>query len=300
MKIQNNTGTLKFDNNGLRIENNSKSVCVEINPDASNIFQISKSPSKNGNYTDKVMYVDNNGNGYFNGEINAESGTIGGWDINTDSIYKNSAYYSSNDDTYQDGTTSLILSTNENKNYLEISSNYQEWFSYNTEKTSYEKKIQFTKSGEINITSYGNSPEGGTNIGNAIFSADGIYLHGISGAGLNSYEISLDSTGMNLGDGDTVFFSITSYGSVNCSDLTCNSINLIDAETVVINPNGNDYVYVPTIQDYSLLSAINGDWSAWNGWVRGVARQGDTEVVLLNEKRTGNIRLNLLYIKVNW
>lgn len=300
LKIQNNTGTLKFDNNGLRIENNSKSVCVEINPDASNIFQISKSPSKNGNYTDKVMYVDNNGNGYFNGEINAESGTIGGWDINTDSIYKNSAYYSSNGDTYQDGTTSLILSTNENKNYLEISSNYQEWFSYNTEKTSYEKKIQFTKSGEINITSYGNSPEGGTNIGNAIFSADGIYLHGISGAGLNSYEISLDSTGMNLGDGDTVFFSITSYGSVNCSDLTCNSINLIDAETVVINPNGNDYVYVPTIQDYSLLSAINGDWSAWNGWVRGVARQGDTEVVLLNEKRTGNIRLNLLYIKVNW
>lgn len=70
--------------------------------------------------------------------------------------------------------------------------------------------------------------------------------------------------------------------------------------TVIVNPGGNNYVYVSTLSGYNLLAATNGDWSAWNGWPRGVARQGGTEVVLLNEYRNGNIRLNLFYVKTGW
>ena len=70
--------------------------------------------------------------------------------------------------------------------------------------------------------------------------------------------------------------------------------------TVVRNPAGNNYIYVPTLSGYNLFVAVNGDWVAWNGWVRGLARQGGTEVVLLNEYRNGNIRLNLFYIKTGW
>ena len=40
-----------------------------------------------------VMGVDNNGNGYFNGEITSTSGSIGGWNINSASIYRNSSKF---------------------------------------------------------------------------------------------------------------------------------------------------------------------------------------------------------------
>ena len=70
--------------------------------------------------------------------------------------------------------------------------------------------------------------------------------------------------------------------------------------TVVVNPAGNNYVYVSTLSGYNLFAAANGDWTAWNGWIRGLARQGSTEVVLLNEYRNGNIRLNLFYVKTRW
>lgn len=70
--------------------------------------------------------------------------------------------------------------------------------------------------------------------------------------------------------------------------------------TFVKNPNGNNYMYAPEKPGYRVLSAINGDWGAWNGWVRGVARQGNIDVVLLNEYRSGNIRIDAIYMKVSW
>ena len=70
--------------------------------------------------------------------------------------------------------------------------------------------------------------------------------------------------------------------------------------TFVKNPNGNNYMYAPEKPGYRVLSAINGDWGAWNGWMRGVARQGNIDVVLLNEYRSGNIRIDAIYMKVSW
>ena len=70
--------------------------------------------------------------------------------------------------------------------------------------------------------------------------------------------------------------------------------------TFVKNPNGNNYMYAPEKPGYRVLSAINGDWGAWNGWVRGVARQGNIDVVLLNEYRSGKIRIDAIYMKVSW
>lgn len=86
LKIQNNNGTLSFDNDGLRVENTEKSVCVEINPNAENIFQISKDSTNTGNYTEEVMSVDNEGNGSFKGKIESSSGNIGGYEIGKESL----------------------------------------------------------------------------------------------------------------------------------------------------------------------------------------------------------------------
>lgn len=70
---------------------NNTGISVEINPSGTGftghngnyVFNISK---KNGNNTDLIMGVTNGGNGYFSGEIQTESGKIGGWNINTSSI----------------------------------------------------------------------------------------------------------------------------------------------------------------------------------------------------------------------
>lgn len=62
-------------------------ISVEINPNGTYFT------GHNGNYVfnvskgnDLIMGVDNNGGGYFSGEINAGSGYIGGWKITEDSI----------------------------------------------------------------------------------------------------------------------------------------------------------------------------------------------------------------------
>lgn len=70
--------------------------------------------------------------------------------------------------------------------------------------------------------------------------------------------------------------------------------------TFVRNPNGNNYLYAPQKSGYRVLAATNGDFDAWNGWVRGVARQGATDVILLNAYRSGVIRIDAIYMKVGW
>ncbi len=75
----NASGSMSFDTSGLKIEGNH--AAVYINPNNENIFHIKKKSSSSGKYDADIMYVDKNGNGYFKGEINSASGTIGGWEI---------------------------------------------------------------------------------------------------------------------------------------------------------------------------------------------------------------------------
>lgn len=70
--------------------------------------------------------------------------------------------------------------------------------------------------------------------------------------------------------------------------------------TFVLNPNGNNYLYAPKKSGYRVLAATNGDLNAWNGWVRGIARQGVTDVIFLNASRSGAIRIDAIYMKVGW
>lgn len=71
-------GSMQFDENGLSVKGYHTAVC--INPNTANVFSIKKK-SSSGSYDTDVMYVDKDGNGYFEGEIYSTSGKIGGWDI---------------------------------------------------------------------------------------------------------------------------------------------------------------------------------------------------------------------------
>lgn len=224
LKIQNENGTLSFDNDGLHVENAEKSVCVEINPNAENIFQISKDSTNTGNYTEEVMSVDNEGNGSFKGRIESESGSIGGWGINKDSISNTTNYSYNENGTFRDGTSSLILSSNEENNALEIITAYQEWYSTGEYQETCENKIEFTKDSNIYLSSYRTSDEGGTSIGNTWINAGGIKLSGISGTGSTNFEIALDGTGISCAFENDTVFSVGVQGGVNCTSLAVNNV----------------------------------------------------------------------------
>lgn len=74
--IYNANGTLKFDESGLLIESGTTSdaVAVSITPNSTSLMSI----VKDGN---SIFSVDNKGNLSITGEINATSGSIGGWNI---------------------------------------------------------------------------------------------------------------------------------------------------------------------------------------------------------------------------
>lgn len=74
------------------------------------------------------------------------------------------------------------------------------------------------------------------------------------------------------------------------------------AATFVVTLDNIHYFYPPQISGYKIFSAINGDWKAWNGYVDGIVWQNETNsnIIFLNEPRTGSIRINALYIKTNW
>lgn len=77
LKIYNESGNLTFDNNGLSVTNGINTIT--INPNENSLFTIS-----NKNKT--IINFDENGDGHFNGSINANSGTIGGWTIDTNEL----------------------------------------------------------------------------------------------------------------------------------------------------------------------------------------------------------------------
>ena len=72
LSIFNQANTLKFNNDGLTVTNNTNTIA--INPNNQSIFTISNSK---GN----VLSFDNSGNGTFNGKVTATTGEIAGWII---------------------------------------------------------------------------------------------------------------------------------------------------------------------------------------------------------------------------
>ena len=92
--IYNSGNTLKFDRNGLSVENSTNRVLID--PSDSQLFKVQK---KNGNNWNNVIWMDNSGNANFNGVITATSGSIGGWTINSTQLL------------YQDAVTPGTAST---------------------------------------------------------------------------------------------------------------------------------------------------------------------------------------------
>lgn len=74
------------------------------------------------------------------------------------------------------------------------------------------------------------------------------------------------------------------------------------AVTFTVNPNGIHYFHPPTIPNYKIFSAINGDYEAWNGSITNIVWNNDSNsnIIFLSEVKTGIIRINALYIKTNW
>lgn len=220
LSIKNDNGTLTFNNDGLHVENAEKTVCVEINPNAENVFQISTGYDS-GEYTRNIMYVDNNGNGHFDGEIESESGTIGGWSINSNSISKNTDYYLQEGDTYRDGNSSLILSSNGNSEYaLKAIYNFQEWFSHSTEKTNKENSIEISNDGYLYVRSKAQSSEGGTSLNTIGISGEEIVLNGTSGTGGKTYEILINGQGIDFNS--SLIYIDASIGAIGCKELMVN------------------------------------------------------------------------------
>ena len=230
LSIKNNNGTLTFDNDGLHVENAEKTVCVEIDPNAENVFQISTGYD-NGEYTKNIMYVDNNGNGHFDGEIESESGTIGGWTINTDNISKSINYSIVEDGENKEGTASLILSSSDNSDYaLRAVYNYQQWYDGMTEKTNKEDVIEIGNDGYLRVSYQAQSNEGGTSFGSISIGEGEIYLNGIDNS-LRKYEIFINSSEITfngtLPDGTYgSVFSVDYLGNVTCQSLMVAGVDI--------------------------------------------------------------------------
>lgn len=225
LSIKNDNGTLTFDNDGLHVENTEKTVCVEIDPNAENVFQISTGYDEGTEkYTKNIMYVDSNGNGHFDGEIESESGTIGGWNINTDNISKSTNYSVQEGDTYRNGTSSLVLSSSGSSDYaLKASYNYQEQYSGSSLITNKENIVEISNDGHLYIREKAQSSEGGTNFGTTELLGGAIKLNGINAASMIPYETTIDSTGIHLEYQSNFVISLeASSGEIECKGLVVN------------------------------------------------------------------------------
>lgn len=106
--IYNSGNTLKFDRNGLSVENSTNRVLID--PSDSQLFKVQK---KNGNNWDNAIWMDNSGNANFSGAIQAKSGKIGNMNITSTAnngttaqgghFYQNSVYAHTvdNDNNYE-------------------------------------------------------------------------------------------------------------------------------------------------------------------------------------------------------
>lgn len=225
LSIKNDNGTLSFDNDGLHVENTEKTVCVEIDPNAENVFQISTGYDENTEkYTKNIMYVDSNGNGHFDGEIESESGTIGGWQINSDNISKSTNYSVQEGNTYRNGASSLVLSSSGSSDYaLKASYNYQEQYSGSSLITNKENIVEISNDGHLYIREKAQSSEGGTNFGTTELLGGAIKLNGINAASMIPYETTIDSTGIHLEYQSNFVISLEALsGEIECKGLVVN------------------------------------------------------------------------------
>lgn len=73
----------EIDNTGISVEINPNGTAGFTEHNGNYVFNISK---EENNSTKLIMGVKNDGDGYFSGEITAESGSIGGWNINNGTL----------------------------------------------------------------------------------------------------------------------------------------------------------------------------------------------------------------------
>lgn len=76
--LYNKSNSMSFDQNGLIVKNNINTIT--INPNSSSLFTIQKQGSP-------IIYMDEYGNGVFDGKIIAANGQIGNWNIDNHRIY---------------------------------------------------------------------------------------------------------------------------------------------------------------------------------------------------------------------
>ena len=76
LNINNKNGTLNFDNEGLNVTNGKNSV--SINPNSEKLFVLSNNNSSDNS---EIFYLDNDGNGYFKGNVISNSGTFGNFNL---------------------------------------------------------------------------------------------------------------------------------------------------------------------------------------------------------------------------
>lgn len=76
--LYNKNNSMSFDQNGLIVKNNINTIT--INPNSPSLFTIQKQG-------ESIIYMDENGNGVFDGKIIAANGQIGNWNIDNYRIY---------------------------------------------------------------------------------------------------------------------------------------------------------------------------------------------------------------------
>lgn len=73
-------------------------------------------------------------------------------------------------------------------------------------------------------------------------------------------------------------------------------------QSFIVDPQGSDRIVLTLTNnaDSGKVFATNGDVSAFNGYIKGVQIEHNTNklTVFLSENRTGNIRINVMYMKL--
>lgn len=64
----------------------------------------------------------------------------------------------------------------------------------------------------------------------------------------------------------------------------------------VVQINNSDIYYIYKA-GYSLIHASNGNWDAANVLVKGIARQGTTDIIFLERPHNGGIQFTLLWAR---
>lgn len=67
-------------------------------------------------------------------------------------------------------------------------------------------------------------------------------------------------------------------------------------EARIVNPNNSNLFYVSK-SGYSLINASNGNWDAAHNLIKGIARQGSTDIIFFENAQESQIQLTLLWAR---